>query len=118
MASSDFKILSETPLNAEPPLSSLAKDFFTPTDSAFHRNHGAIMEKDVEMYRLVITSEIKGMQVAKELRYEEIEAFRRVDVSAAMSCAGNRRSEMNEEKEVEGLQWGGRCAMLNICFRC
>lgn len=73
------------------------------------------MEKDVEMYRLVITSEIKGMQVAKELRYEEIEAFRRVDVSAAMSCAGNRRSEMNEEKEVEGLQWGGS-AIFNSLF--
>jgi len=108
MASSDFRVLSESPLNAEPPLSTLAKDFFTPTKSAFQRNHGEIMEKDIETYRLVISSEVEGVEVRNELEFRDIEGFSRVDVNASMSCAGNRRSEMNEEKEVEGLQWGGR----------
>ena len=108
MASSDFRVLSESPLNAEPPLSTLAKDFFTPTKSAFQRNHGEIMEKDIETYRLVISSEVEGTEMRNELEFRDIKGFSRVDVNASMSCAGNRRSEMNEEKEVEGLQWGGR----------
>ncbi|GAA6059109.1 hypothetical protein JCM10212_002080 [Sporobolomyces blumeae] len=115
MAAVDFRVLSQDPLNAEPPVTVLARDFVTPTSVAFHRNHGALLDKDTQTYRLEITSEVPGLDVAASLTYEDILDFDRHEVTAALSCAGNRRIEMNEEKDVEGLQWGGS-AIFNSRF--
>jgi sulfite oxidase len=105
---SDFKVLSKEPLNSEPPLATLAASLVTPPSRVFHRNHGPIPSKNPESYSLSIKSELAGVDLDETLSYQDLEDFERVDVMCALACAGNRRSEMNEEKDVEGLLWGGR----------
>ncbi|GAA6007064.1 hypothetical protein JCM11491_001493 [Sporobolomyces phaffii] len=112
-----FRVLSEHPLNAEPPLEGLSspQNFVTPTTTTFHRNHGEIPSKDVATYSLAITSEVPGLSLNHTLSFADLERARATDVISAISCAGNRRREMNEAKEVEGLQWGGS-AIANSHF--
>lgn len=103
------RVLSENPLNAEPSLRSLSSSFLTPTKNVFNRNHGEIpFSKDTATYSLNIKSEVPSITLDKTLTYDELEKYEKVEVICALACAGNRRSEMHEEKDVEGLLWGGR----------
>ncbi|GAA5971895.1 hypothetical protein JCM3765_000003 [Sporobolomyces pararoseus] len=112
---SDFRVLSEEPLNSEPPLETLASSIITPQSRVFHRNHGDIIAKDLDTYSLSISSELEGVELSEKLTFQDLEKFETLDVVTAIACAGNRRQEMNEEKEVEGLLWGGS-AIANSKF--
>ncbi|GAA5942320.1 uncharacterized protein JCM15063_002969 [Sporobolomyces koalae] len=116
MSERKLHVLSEHPLNAEPDPRDLARQVLTPTRHQFHRNHGEILHKDVETYSLSIKSELDRVAVDRQLSFADLETFAQVEVESALACAGNRRIEMNEEKEVEGLQWGGS-AILNSRYR-
>lgn len=106
---SDFRVLSKEPLNAEPPLGALASSIITPQSRTFLRNHGSIpVVKDIESYSLSISSELSGLELNEKLTIHDLEKLENVEIVTTISCAGNRRQEMNEEKEVEGLLWGGR----------
>ncbi|GAA5896663.1 uncharacterized protein JCM6883_006973 [Sporobolomyces salmoneus] len=112
---SDFRVLSEDPLNAEPPITTLSTSLLTPQDRVFNRNHGPILSKDVETYTLSIKSEVPEVSLEKTLNYSDLEKFHSDEVICALSCAGNRRIEMDQEKKVEGLLWGGS-AIANSKF--
>jgi sulfite oxidase len=92
-------------LNAGPPLNQLAKDFVTPTELFFVRNHGRIPHLQLDSYRL----RVSGL-VTRELSLslDEIKnEFESHTLIATLQCAGNRRKELVSYKPIDdGLAWG------------
>lgn len=98
----DPKLIIHTtdPVNAEPPLDKLMENFITPQPLYYIRNHGPIPEINVEEYRLVVN----GM-VDRELEFNLnaiMHDFEKHTVMATLQCAGNRRVQLIEYKEVPG----------------
>ena len=92
-------------LNAGPPLNQLAKEFVTPTELFFVRNHTSIPAVDLSNYRL----QVNGL-VTRELSLtvDEIKNnFKRQTLTATLQCAGNRRKELVDFKPIDDqLAWG------------
>ncbi|KAL1122967.1 hypothetical protein AAG570_003291 [Ranatra chinensis] len=95
---------SEKPYNAEPPPELLVESFITPQELFYVRNHLPVPEVDAETYEL----EISGLGLKKDLKLslKDLKKFPKHTVTAAVQCAGNRRSEMTKVKPVKGLNWG------------
>ena len=94
---------SRQPLNAEPPLSLLAKSWLTPQELFFIRTHGDVPDLDPATHRLKI-----GGRVAKplELSLDDLRRdFPVRRVAATLICAGNRREELNAVERVAGTTW-------------
>lgn len=92
------------PFNGEPPPALLSDTYITPSALFFKRNHLPVPRIDPTTYRLQIEGLPKG---AVTLTLEELKSqFPRHTVTAALQCAGNRRSDMNKVKQVKGLNWG------------
>lgn len=95
------------PYNGEPPATLLTDNFLTPNELFYVRNHLPVPEIDPSTYRLEISLE----EVDKENRstvsftLDQLKSFPRVSVTAAIQCSGNRRSEMQRVKSVQGLSW-------------
>ena len=92
-------------LNAGPPLNQLARDFVTPTELFFVRNHTRIPHLQLESYRLTV-----GGLVSRELSLslDDIKNnYERRTLTATLQCAGNRRKELVSYKPIdEQLEWG------------
>ncbi len=65
-------IRSEQPLNAEAPLDLLPRNFITPTELFYIRNHGSMPEVDTERYRLSVTGMV---QQQMRLSLDEIRQY-------------------------------------------
>ncbi|GAA5862867.1 hypothetical protein JCM8547_006574 [Rhodosporidiobolus lusitaniae] len=105
-------VLSTHPLNSEPsPSSLISSHFITPVSAAYNRNHG---EFKASTSTLTISSEASGVGTSRSFPLDELKKARKEEVVAVLVCAGNRRKEMSEEKETEGLQWGS--ALANCQF--
>ena len=91
-------------LNAGPPLSQLARDFITPTELFFVRNHTRIPHLQLDSYRL----RVHGL-VTRELSLslDELKTkFERRSLTATLQCAGNRRKELVSYKPIDDqLAW-------------
>lgn len=68
------------------------------------RNHLPVPEVDEDSYELEI--EVENEQEAKTLTLKDLKALPKHNVTAAIMCGGNRRSEMTQVKPVKGLSWG------------
>ena len=101
----DLVVRQAKPFNAGPPPRLLAQSYVTPTNLFFVRSHGDVPGVDVDSYRL----EING-RVARRLYLSlgEIKNnFERVNISATLQCAGNRREELMAIKLIpDELGWG------------
>ncbi|XKL64794.1 hypothetical protein PGB90_004880 [Kerria lacca] len=98
-----FIVNSEKPFNAEPALPFLMKNFITPSEIFYVRNHLPVPLVEIEDYKLEITG--LGVNETK-LSLDDLKTkFPKVSVIATIQCAGNRRSEMSEVKPVKGLNW-------------
>ena len=101
----DLVVRQVKPFNAGPPPRLLYQSYITPTNLFFVRSHGDVPEVDVDAYRL----EING-RVLKPLSLSlgEIKNnFERVNISATLQCAGNRREELMAVKAIPNeLGWG------------
>lgn len=108
MVAEGHRVLSQDPLNAEPAPQLLASSFVTANEHVYHRNHGEFVQLDTSTYKLIVASEVDEFRPTKSaFTLEEIkERFPKQDLVTVLSCAGNRRTEMDHEKEVEGLKWG------------
>ncbi|RUS78220.1 hypothetical protein EGW08_014034 [Elysia chlorotica] len=103
---------SEKPFNAEPPVQMLAEKFLTPNDLFYVRNHLPVPCVCIEDFTLDLAlSTGKPSLTFKELTQK----FPKRSVTAAIQCAGNRRSEMVKVKPVKGLNWGS-AAISNAKF--
>ncbi|XP_046386622.1 sulfite oxidase [Ischnura elegans] len=104
-----LKPSSLKPYNAEPPPGLLVDSFLSPSDLFYVRNHLPVPEVDPATYELEIT----GIGVKNvTLNLKDLERYKTYSVTAAIQCAGNRRSEMSKVKPVKGLAWG-QCAIGN-----
>ena len=92
-------------LNAGPPLDQLARDFITPNDLFFVRNHTWIPHFQLDSYRLRVHG-----RVTRELSLslDDIKRdFERRELTATLQCAGNRRQELVGYKPIDDqLAWG------------
>lgn len=100
-----LKAASQKPFNAEPPLSLLAENLYTPNEFFYVRNHLPVPVIDEHSYELEIeiTTDKAGTKTEqKTLGLADIKALPKQTVSAAIMCGGNRRSEMTKVKSVKG----------------
>ncbi|GAA6035369.1 hypothetical protein JCM8097_008838 [Rhodosporidiobolus ruineniae] len=102
----DHRVLSEHPLNSEPPSRSLLDSYLTPVPLTYHRNHQEIPH-NYSRSTITVSSEVPSVQLSRSaFTLDELHAATKESAIVCLACAGNRRMEMNKEKEVEGLQWG------------
>lgn len=101
----DFVVHEAEPFNAGPPLGLLAKNFITPIELFFSRNHGAVPAIDPQAYRLIV-----GGMVSQPLAFslDDIRTrFKKRTVMATLQCAGNRRDELASAAPIpHELPWG------------
>ncbi len=98
--SAEIIVFEAEPFNAGPPVKNIADAFITDTALFYVRNHGNIPEIAAKDFTL----EIGGM-VGKKLKLSFAELkknFKTHTITATMQCAGNRRDEMIEVKEIPG----------------
>ncbi|EGP85168.1 unnamed protein product [Zymoseptoria tritici ST99CH_3D1] len=94
----------DKPLNREPSPPELISQFFTPSSSAYDRNHSAVPELDASTHVVKVDGNVsKTLSLSvKDLK----ENFTQHEVVCALQCAGNRRHTMRTKiKEVNGLDW-------------
>lgn len=101
----DFVVRQEHPFNAGPPPRLLTQSYITPTNLFFVRNHGDVPDVDVHSYRLQISGKV--LQPLSLSLDELQDNFERVNVSATLQCAGNRREELMALESIPNeLGWG------------
>ena len=90
------------PRNAEPALEHLVQSWITPTKYFYVRSHAPNPKIDPSTFRL----SVEGL-VRKPLRLSlaDLARYGAREVTATLTCAGNRRAEFNAEGEVGGVQW-------------
>ncbi len=92
------------PLNAETPLELLCRSEITPTDLFYVRNHGPVPEVDPLSWRLTVEGLVREPLT---LSLDELGRFERATVTATLSCAGNRRSELAAVSAIpRQVPWG------------
>ncbi|TCD70240.1 hypothetical protein EIP91_004421 [Steccherinum ochraceum] len=106
--SEKLNIKGEHPFNAEPQLAELVKHPLTPEELMYCRSHCPVKTVDPASFKVTIDG--PGGLTEKTLSYTLADLqseFQKVEVVAALQCAGNRRKHMAEKKhqEVEGLKW-------------
>lgn len=120
----DLIVRTAEPFNAGPPPQLLARQWLTPTDLFFVRNHGTVPEPDAAAYRLVVRG---GPAGPLSLSLADLRRFPRQTVTAALQCAGNRRRELLALRDIPGEvpwdleaisqgEWGGvsLCHVLEL----
>lgn len=102
---------SDTPMNAEVPVDIITKQYLTPPNLFYIRNHHPVpllSEDDIKDFRLEIDLSVFGDKeesVAK-LSLEQIKALPKVDIVSTLQCSGNRRSGFNDLRQTSGTNWG------------
>jgi len=112
------------PFNAGPPPALLGRQWVTPTDLFFVRNHGTVPEPEADTYRLTVRG---GAAEPLSLSLGDLRRFPRQTVTATLQCAGNRRREMLALRDIPGEvpwdleaisqgEWGGvsLCHVLDL----
>lgn len=102
-------VRQEQPFNAETPLELLRRDYVTPRERFYVRNHGSLPAVDPATYRLMVDGLVDR---PLELPLEQLKSeFPRVEVVATLYCAGNRRRELAEVREMPGkIPWDAGAA--------
>lgn len=101
----DTVVHEQEPWNAEPTPAALAASFMTPVDTFYSRNHGPILELDRDTWRLGVDGLVER---ELELGLDDLRSqFESVTLAATMQCAGNRRAELIEVRDIPGEDpWG------------
>lgn len=110
----NYIVHQDEPINAEPSAAKLADRWETPAKLAYMRNHGEVLHLDKQAYQLRVDIEpdlqpslVRSAPLAGQtsVGLEEILESGRRTLDAALQCAGNRRKELDERHEVEGIKW-------------
>ena len=100
----DLIVRSREPFNAGPTPERLRRDFFTPNELFFVRNHGETPEVDAASFRLEVDGLAKN---PLSLSLGDLAGLPRRRVVSALQCAGARRLEMMAVEPIPGeLGWG------------
>jgi len=99
----ELLVRQKSPYNAEPALDDLIENWITPTKHFYVRNHAPVPAIDADAFMLKVEGLIhKPLQLSLEQLKKR---FKAVTVVATMTCAGNRRYEHSNVKQVKGVQW-------------
>ncbi|XP_004647144.1 sulfite oxidase, mitochondrial [Octodon degus] len=98
-----LKVNSQRPFNAEPPPELLTENYITPNPIFFTRNHLPVPNLDPDTYRLHVVGAPGHQSLCLSL--DDLYKFPKHEINVTLQCAGNRRSEMTQIKEVKGLEW-------------
>lgn len=111
----DFELLTEDPLNGQPPLGRLVEAEITPREHFYVRNHAPVPAIDADAFRL----EFGGLvERPLALSLTELAAeFPVVEVTATLQCAGNRRTELAAVRPIPGEEPWGASAIGNAVWR-
>ena len=90
------------PRNGEPGLAELVKSWITPVKHFYVRSHAPNPTIDLDRYTLTVEGKVRKPLT---LTLKELQQMPRHQVTATLTCAGNRRTEFNEESKVGGVQW-------------
>jgi len=90
------------PRNGEPNLTDLVNSWITPVKHFYVRSHAPNPVIDLDRYTLKIEGKVRRPLT---LTLKELQQMPRHQVTATLTCAGNRRTEFNEESKVGGVQW-------------
>lgn len=108
---SAMRVLSQTPINAEPPGHLLTDSFITPNELFFVRNHHPVPQIDPATFRVELLVQ-RGD--AAERRYGSAGSlsladlktqFTPIQVTTTIQCGGNRRLEMTQLEKTNGASW-------------
>jgi sulfite oxidase len=96
----DMIVHSAEPLNAEPTRAALAEADLTGADTFYTRNHGPVPELDPRTWRLRVDGLV---DTSLELSLDRLrEGFAPHEVTAALQCAGNRRTGLMKVRDIPG----------------
>ena len=94
---------SDDPPNREVPLPELVRSWITPTDRFYVRSHAASPAIDPKTFRLTVDGLVDS---SLTLSLGDLaDRFERVEVTATMTCAGNRRTEHSRTRQIAGVPW-------------
>jgi sulfite oxidase len=108
---------TKKPFCGEPRIDLLTRDYVTPNELFYVRNHLAVPEIDPEEYVLIV----KGKGVKKyKFTLEDLKTkFKKYEVYTTLQCAGNRREDLHDAEKgifiaphwvvgaVSCAKWGG-----------
>jgi sulfite oxidase len=111
----DLIVRAAEPFNAGPPPALLGRQWVTPTELFFVRNHGTVPVLAADSYRLVVRG---GKAGPLSLSLADLRRLPRQTVTAVLQCAGNRRRELLALRDIPGEvpwdleaisqgEWGG-----------
>ncbi|XP_060808320.1 sulfite oxidase, mitochondrial isoform X2 [Amyelois transitella] len=103
----DRRLIVKTakPFNAEIPPKYQVEHFDTPNELFYVRQHMPVPELTEDHTLRVI---VQGPKTSEQrFSLADLDRFPRHTLRAALMCAGNRRSEMNQVKPVKGISWAG-----------
>lgn len=98
----DLIFRTTAPRNAEPELEKLVRHWITPTRHFYVRSHAPNPNIDPADFRLRVEGMVRRPLT---LSLNELNRFKHREVTATLTCAGNRRAEYNHEGQIGGVQW-------------
>lgn len=101
------RLTGDHPFNAEPPVRSLMKDFYTPVKEHYVRNHGSVPQIAWKDHKIELKC---GDRLVHRMSMAELTSMKPIRIPVTLSCAGNRRKEQNQVKKSLGFDWGS-CAV-------
>lgn len=126
-----LQVRSAAPFNAEPPPAVLVASYITPNHAFYVRNHlpvppvatgdGTDFQLSVAVPAVVAgapssaASASVGRSCVHTLSLADVQALPAVTITAAIQCAGNRRTEMSGHRPVKGGAWDV-CAISNATW--
>jgi sulfite oxidase len=99
----NWTVHTVVPPNREASLADLIADWKTPVNKFYVRSHAASPIINASTFRLKINGLVN--QPANLSLQEMSDRFQRVDVTATMTCAGNRRTEHSRTRPIDGVPW-------------
>ncbi|KAH8881724.1 hypothetical protein GQ53DRAFT_754166 [Thozetella sp. PMI_491] len=106
----DGRLITHTskPRNAEPPTLELDREFQTPNELFYVRNHMWVpVVKEEEAGEHGLTVELPDGELKRYTLKDLQTRFKVHKVTAVLQCSGNRRSDMTRHAgKTNGLQWG------------
>lgn len=109
---------TQKPFNGEPRIDLLTRDYITPNELFYVRNHLAVPDIDPREYKLIVKG--KGLKKKMKFTLDDLKRkFKKHEVITTLQCAGNRREDMHSDGQREFLaphwvvgaistaKWGG-----------
>lgn len=90
------------PRNGEPNLTQLVQSWITPVKHFYVRSHAPNPTIDINQFVLTVEGKVKKPLT---MSLAQLNRLTRRTITATLTCAGNRRTEFNQEGKVGGVQW-------------